>query len=255
MIRPPTDIECVLMPVGPEAGVTLLELLVAVSLVALLAVGMSFALRVSLGGSAKAQQRIMDDRRVLGVERVLREEVADLIPAITVCGSESQRSMVPTLLFQGAPDAMRLASAYSLSEAGRGRPRLLEFKVIPGENAEGVRLVVNERLYAGMGARTSVCTGFALVQGATVPLFAPIETGPFSFVLADKLAYCRISYQERRPGPELSRWVPRWLHTNAWPVAIRFEMQPLVASSSTLDLSTITVPLHVTRDPYQEYRE
>ena len=88
-----------------------------------------------------------------------------------------------------------------------------------------------------------------------VPLFAPIETGPFSFVLADKLAYCRISYQERRPGPELSRWVPRWLHTNAWPVAIRFEMQPLVASSSTLDLSTITVPLHVTRDPYQEYRE
>ena len=202
MIKRARDLDCVRMPVGSEAGVTLLELLVAVSLVALLAVGMSFALRVSLGGSAKAQQRIMDDRRVLGVERVLREEVADLIPAITVCGSESQRSMSPTLLFQGASDAMRLASAYSLSEAGRGRPRLLEFKVIPGENAEGVRLVVNERLYAGIGAQTPVCTGFAPAREALgpVPVFAPIETGPFSFVLADKLAYCRISYQERRPA-------------------------------------------------------
>ena len=47
-----------------ESGVTLLELLVSVSLVGLLAVGMAFALRVSLNGSAKAQQRITEDRKV-----------------------------------------------------------------------------------------------------------------------------------------------------------------------------------------------
>jgi prepilin-type N-terminal cleavage/methylation domain-containing protein len=242
---------------GAQAGVTLLELLVAVSLFALLAVGMAFALRISLSGSSKAQGRIMDNRRVLGVERVLRNEVADLIPALTVCGADSKRSMTPTLLFEGAADRVRFASAYSLSEAGRGQPRLLEFQVIPGENSQGVRLVVNERLYTGIGSRASVCTGFASVPGASgvIPVFAPIETGPFSFVLADKLAFCRMSYEEPRPAPELSRWVPQWLHTNAWPMAVRFEMKPLAPSSSALELSTITVPLHITRDPYEDYRE
>ena len=240
-----------------QAGVTLLELLVAVSLVALLAVGMAFALRISLAGSSKAQSRIMDNRRVLGVERVLRHEVADLIPALTICGPDSKGSMAPTLLFEGAADRMRLASAYSLSEAGRGQPRLLEFQVIPGENSQGVRLVVNERLYTGIGSRNSLCTGFTSVPGlsAAIPVFAPIETGPSSFVLADKLAFCRMSYEEPRPAPELSRWVPQWLHTNTWPMAVRFEMEPLTRSSPGLELSTVTVPLHITRDPYQEYRE
>jgi general secretion pathway protein J len=246
-----------LLAIGAQAGVTLLELLVAVSLVALLAVGMAFALRVSLSGSSKAHARIMDNRRVLGVERVLRHEVADLIPALTLCGADSKRAMTPTLLFEGAADRIRFASAYSLSEAGRGQPRLLEFQVIPGENSEGVRLIVNERLYTGIGSRVSVCTGFTTAPGVygPIPVFAPIETGPFSFVLADKLAFCRIFYEEPRPAPELSRWVPRWLHTNAWPMAVRFEMEPLVPSSSRLELSTITVPLHITRDPYEDYRE
>lgn len=242
---------------GPEAGVTLLELLVSVSLVALLAVGMSFALRISLAGSSKAQQRIMDNRRVFGVERILREEIADLIPALTLCGSDSDPSRTPTLLFEGAPDAMRLASSYSLSEAGRGRPTLLEFQVIPGENAEGVRLVVNERLYTGIGSRTPICTGYTSLPEVPgqIPIFTPIETGPFSFVLADKLSYCRIMYEEQRPAPELARWVPRWLRTDVWPMAIRIEMKPQAATSTALELSTITMPVRITRDPYEEYRE
>ena len=44
---------------------------------------------------------------------------------------------------------MRLASSYSLQEGSRGLPMILEYLVIPGENHEGVRLVVNEHLYSG----------------------------------------------------------------------------------------------------------
>ncbi len=239
-----------------ESGVTLLELLVSVSLVGLLAVGMAFALRVSLNGSAKAQQRITEDRKVFGVERILREEVGDLIPALTVCRSESS-PRIPTLLFEGTGDSMRFVSAYSLAEAGRGRPRLLEFKVIPGSEGNGVRLVVNERLYTGLGAREPVCTGVTSMPNAPgqIPVFTPIEIGSFSFVLADKLAYCRILYQEPRPAPEVERWVPRWLRTDIWPTAIRVEMAPLSNTAPALQLSTVTVPLRINREPYTEYHE
>ena len=52
-------------------------------------------------------------------------------------------------MFQGDPQTMRFVSSYSLTEAARGLPRLLEYQVIPGEDGNSVRLVVNEIVYTG----------------------------------------------------------------------------------------------------------
>ena len=52
---------------------------------------------------------------------------------------------------------MRWSRTFSLQEAWRGQPQILELFVIPGENGEGVRLVVNEIPYTGpVGAGTAV---------------------------------------------------------------------------------------------------
>ena len=123
-------------PRSPEAGVTLLELLIAVSLVALLSVGMAFALRISLDGSKRAQDRVGANRRVLGVERVLREQISNLMPVATPCRANAESGAQPLPLFEGLPGTMRLVSTYSLAEAGRGVPKLLEYQVVRGE--EGV---------------------------------------------------------------------------------------------------------------------
>src|SRR5208283_3817926 len=99
-----------------ESGVTLIELLVAVTLVALLSTGMAIVLRVALDGSQKSQAHLTTNRRVIGVERVMREEITNLMPVNTACGSEGQ--FAP--LFEGRPQSLRFVSSYSLAEAARG---------------------------------------------------------------------------------------------------------------------------------------
>src|SRR6516225_7673957 len=124
-----------------EAGVTLMELLIAVTLLSMVSVGMLFALRIGLNTYAKAQQHMMDDRRVAGAQRVLTDQLEGMMPLQANCGGGGL-----TPFFQGGPDRMRLISTYSLQEAWRGRPQILELFVIPGDTG-GVRLVVNEIPY------------------------------------------------------------------------------------------------------------
>ena len=151
---------------------------------------------------------------------------------------------------------MRFVSTYSLAEAGRGVPRLLEYQVVPGEEGVGVRLIVNELPWAGPVPRVSPCFGLNTgPDGQQYALFPPILAGPNSFVLADRLAYCHISYREIREPPELERWVDEWTGANAWPSAIRVRLAPLVPNSSELQPSSLTVPLVVNPDIQKAYNE
>lgn len=240
-----------------EAGVTLLELLIAVTLVSLLSVGMAFALRISLDGSKRAQDRIGANRRILGVERILREQISNLMPVATPCRANSESVGQPLPLFQGLPGTMRLVSTYSLTEAGRGVPRLLEYQVIPGEDGAGLRLIVNESPWTGPVPRVSPCSGVATgPDGLPYALFPPVMVGPNSFVLADKLASCFIEYREVRQPPELARWVDRWTGANEWPSAIRVRLVPLATNnSSELQPASLTVPIMINPDIQKVYNE
>ena len=60
------------------AGVTLLELLIAVSLLSLLTLGMLMAMRVGLMAYAKTGDKLMDNRRVTGAQRILQDELMGL---------------------------------------------------------------------------------------------------------------------------------------------------------------------------------
>ena len=131
---------------------------------------------------------------------------------------------------------------------------ILEFQVIPGENSQGVRLVVNEHWYTGSRGAGQFCLGMGAdpLTGTPAPLFLPIEVGAGSFVLADKLAYCRFSYRDLVPAPELERWLVRWIKP-ILPSAVRVEMAPLVPDSSRLEPLTLTIPVRVTRLPMETY--
>src|SRR5208283_4531223 len=185
-----------------EAGVTLIELLVAVTLVALLSTGMAIVLRVALDGSQKSQTHLTTNRRVIGVERVMREEITNLMPVSVACG---EGKFAP--LFEGRSQSMRFVSSYSLAEAARGAPHLVEYQVIPGENGVGVRLVLNEILYGGQKWLRPLCLGLVPIQGGIqAPQFTPIQVGGYSFVLADKLAACRFVYLREGNLPLPTTW-------------------------------------------------
>src|ERR1051326_5299619 len=65
-----------------QAGITLLEVLVSVTLLSLLAVGMMMALRIGLFTFSRTNARLMDDRRVAGSQHVIEQELEGLLPAV-----------------------------------------------------------------------------------------------------------------------------------------------------------------------------
>lgn len=235
-----------------NAGVTLLELLIAVSLVSLISAGILMAMRVGLNAMEKTNSRLMDNRRVSGVQRVIEQQVAHLMAVAADCRSRPEDPPLRTLFFQGAPQTMRFVSAYSLEEALRGYPRILEYQVLPLEDASGVRLVVNELLYWGPAATGALCLG-PNPNGPGI-LFRPVVAGPQSFVLADRLAYCRFSYLERLPPPAPARWVAAWVQP-VLPAAIRIEMARQEPDPARLPLLTVTLPVRVNKDPRLFYAD
>jgi prepilin-type N-terminal cleavage/methylation domain-containing protein len=238
-----------------ERGVTLMELLIAVTLLSLLVAGVLTAMRVGITSMQRTNQRIIANRRAVGAQRILEQQLAALLPATADCSATGGPGPFPRIgFFQGEPQTMRLVSAYSLADASRGMPQILEFQVIPGDNMRGVRLIVNEHLYTGSLGAGRFCLGMAPdpATGMSLPRFLPVQTGPRSFVLADKLAFCRFLFREVLPEPPYQKWVTRWVQ-QYWPSAIRIEMTPLEADTSKILPTTLTIPMFVSRVQVGQY--
>jgi len=238
-----------------SSGVTLMELLIAVTLVSLLSAGIVIALRVGLSGMNRADAKLMANRRVASIERILNEEISGIMPVVAECHSTGDGPAERIAFFQGEAASMRLASTYSLQQGARGQPMILEFQVIPGENNQGVRLVVNEHLYAGPKEAGLTCLGLAAdtLSGLMAPRFVPISIGANSFVLADKLAYCRFSFRQVTQIPPQVKWVSHWTQSQLLPDAVSIEMAPLIPDSSRLQPLSLTIPVRVTRHPLEPY--
>ncbi len=81
-----------------ESGVTLIELLIAVLLLSLLSVGIVLTLRVALSAMNKSDSKLMANRRVSSVERILDQEIEGIMPVTANC-QPSPAMPGPTLMF------------------------------------------------------------------------------------------------------------------------------------------------------------
>ncbi len=233
-----------------QNGVTLLELLIAITLLSLLSAGILTALHAAANAMATARERLGESRRLTGAQRILEQQLAGFIPVMADYQPQAGAAPVRTPFFQGEAQSMRFVSAFSLGEGWRGRPQLLEFQVIPGEGGEGVRLIVNEHLYTGPAAAGATFLGFIPdpQRGAMIPLMRPVAAGPESFVLADRLASCRFSFREDNPVAGTQSWTGRWAAIR-WPAAVRVAMTPLDPEGTRLAPLTLTAPIRVTAPP------
>jgi hypothetical protein len=236
--------------------VTLLELLIAVTLMSLLSAGILYALRVGIQALEKTNNRFLANRRVLGVERALQQQLAGFMPIGAACLGPDGTPSGRTRFFEGRVQSMRFVTNYSLNESARGYPRIVEYSVIPGRDGVGVRLVVNETVYTGPASLMGQCVGMTLdpERGMPVAVFRPFVPRADSFVLADKLAGVRFVFLETLPPPLLQRWTPNWTMP-VWPTAIRIEILPLDPNPGNLDVATVTVPVRVTADPFKQYAD
>ena len=223
-----------------ERGVTLLELMIAITLVAGLSTGMLMAMRTSLLVYEKTAKKLETNRRFVKTQQILSSQIAAVMPVQGVCaGSEGQVVALPSFL-AGSADMLRLVSSYSIAEGARGYPQIVEFRVVPAERG-AVRLVATERPYTGPQSTTSFCGNMTPPPGA-------------SYVLATHLAFCRISYHEPYDQSRFleTPWLPLW-DKPLLPAGIRIEMQPLAPEAGGLSVLGVTVSIPVNRDPRLVY--
>ena len=215
-------------PVRSERGVTLVELMIAITLVAAIIAGLLFAMRTSLLAYQKVNGRLEDDTRTMRIEQAVERQISGLVPLVRDC---------PAL--RGDSQWLRLISSYSLAEGSRGYLRIVEYVVAPDPSGRGVRLMMNERLYNGPCVKDQ-------------PQIAGDSTEA-----AGKLAYCRIAYREFFPDNMMAgNWVPSWDRPTL-PGAVRIEMAPVEGSADgsamRLPMLTVNVPIRITRDLGAEY--
>ncbi len=217
-------------------GVTLIELMIAITLVAAISAGLLIAMRTSLLTYEKVNHRLQDDRRTMGLQQALARQIGGVMPVMGYCAS-STGGAGRVAIFNGDAQSVRFVSSYSLAEGARGYPRLVEYQVAPDPKG-GVRLLMNERIYSGPGSSGPLCLN---------RIFLPVEITPQSVEMAGNLAYCRLMYREPVPySPAGGAWLPVWSQPNL-PRVVRIEMAPLDPNPARLPVLTLNVPVHVTR--------
>ena len=234
-------------PTSQCAGITLIEILIAVSLLSLLSVGMLVAMRIGLNTMGKTDAHMVQNRQVMNARQIVENEIGGFIYTYADWRRDPH-NIVRIPFHQWEPQSMRFVTSYSLEGAWRGRMQIAALQVIPGDRNIGVRLIVNETPYTGPAQAGATIEGIETDAATGAPLihFMPIAAGAQSFVLADKLAYCRFSYLEPHFEPPLRVWRPDWV-TASLPLGIRIEMAPLDNGPSELHMSTITASFHVNR--------
>jgi prepilin-type N-terminal cleavage/methylation domain-containing protein len=238
-----------------QAGVTLIEILIAVSLLSLLSVGMLVAMRLGFNTMDKTDAKLVRNRRVANSRQIIESEITGFTDSTAYYHPKPlETSAIPFL--QTEEKTMRFLTSYSIDDGWRGRPQIAVMQVIPGDRNEGVRLIVNETPYTGPEQAGLQVVGIEQnPTGPTIIHYAAAEAGAQSFVLADRLAYCRFSYLEKRLLAPFQGWGPSWAFSQTLPLAVRIEMAPLEPRATDLHVSTITVPFNVNRVPGLPYAD
>lgn len=227
-----------------ERGVTLIELIIAVTLVAAIIVGLLIAMRTSLLTYQKVDQRLQENRRVMGLDRTLERQIGGVMPVTGDCLAQDGK-VRRVAAFNGNSDSLRFVSSYSLAEGARGYPRIVEYQIVP-DSRGGVRLLMNERLYTGPASIGPLCAN---------GVFLPVQITPQTVEIAGQLAYGRIAYHDVVPeAPFTGGWLPAWNRPDL-PSAVRIEMEPLKPDPAGLPMLTVNVPVRITRQVFASYAD
>jgi len=228
-------------PWGPSAGMTLIEVVVAVTLLGLLSTALLVAFQMGAGAWQDARERLLLDRRISSANQILNRALACIVPVTAIPPRGSGVGRVP--FFQGEPAAMRFVSSYSATEGARGGLNVYELKVV--ERRRGYRVLLNQDRYRGPRSVGRLITGIESdrpVRGRVLR-FRPIEPRAVSLIIADDLRHCSFSYLW---NPPMSRaepeWRPLWNEQDLIPAAVTIDLAPLKREARLRPVS-ITVPI------------
>lgn len=214
-------------PMHPKSGMTLLEVLVAVTLLGLLSVGLLMSFRMGADSWQSTRDRLMLDRRIATANQILHSTLAGMIPVAgeALYGQGAQRRRF--LFFQGEPHSMRFVSSYSVTGGVRGGLHVVELQVV--NSTRGRRVLLNQSPFVGPQGLERFVDGFFRDPDLRVirPNFRPIMSHAGSLVIADELEDCAFRYLERQSGVEMSTtWLPIWTNNRQLPQAVAINVLP-----------------------------
>ena len=221
-----------------RAGLTLIEVMVAVTLLGLLSVGIITALQIGAGSWMGTRERLKHDRRISSANHIFHSAFSGIVPmtAQSLPGAESRFPV--TLFFQGEPQTMRFVSAYSVTAGNRGGLNLFELQVVDSDN--GRRVLLNQFPYGGPFQAGELITGIEpLADGpGRRLLFQPVEPRGSSLIVADELTDCEFRYlrQPRRPD-EPPEWIEVWTDPRVLPLAVSVRLAPRSEQGRLLPVS------------------
>ena len=117
-----------------QHGVTLLELIIAISLVAIISAGMLTAMRTSLMTNDKVASRLEANRARVNVRQMIARQLGGAMPVTTYCNGAQVG------LFDGAAQRLRFVSSFSIVEGSHGYPQIVEYSIAPSTDG-GFRLL------------------------------------------------------------------------------------------------------------------
>ena len=207
-----------------EHGFTLMELLVSMTVIALLAVTILFSWRVAVSAWGRANQLVEEQRRVAAIHQVLAMQMADMTP-VTPWGRQGNAAV----FFQGERQTARFLSRYSLVNRSRSGLYRIEYQISEGN--DGIqRLLLNEIPVRNTDDLRELLTASEQGPEGVLRRFAPFEETGETRRMLEEITEAHFEYYRPAgplgPGGWVSEWRPQG---NELPraMAIRFGTRPV----------------------------
>jgi general secretion pathway protein J len=173
-----------------EAGFTLLELLIAITLMAMMAVGLWSVFSISIQSWSRGTEAIDANQRHRSVFDLARKQIASVYPLFSP--ADRQQAGIPSLIFHGTDSSLVFVSLNSLRFHASPGLTLVSYEI--AQNGDGrFALVAKEKPYTGQVLEQEI--SFEISDG--IPIF-------------DNLASCTFEYYDPGDSDNPPRWVGNW---------------------------------------------
>jgi len=180
------------------AGFTLVELLLALTLMSLLLALAYGGLRASTRATDRGQTILEDSSRIRMAHQFVRKQLNQMVPLVF----EVSEDGVERTVFVGEPGRIRFVAPMP-GYLGFGGPQVQELAIVRGDDS--LELVLNHALLQGFEEP-------ALYERDPIPLLGDIESAEFSFLVRDEEG-------------ELAGWVNQWEDQTTLPESVALDIE------------------------------
>ena len=205
---------------GSATGLTLLEVMTAITISGLVALGVLTSVRIGMRAWEKEQEAVLRLRRVTGVEDLVQLQLANVVLRTTSVVLADRRLDLP--FFFAEEDRLLLLSSYSALQRGRGGIVVADY-FAEQQGDRTWRLWLDEQPALDSEQLGKRVAAVETEPEGPRPVLMPFERGR-AVLLLEGLRECRFQYRRERPEPA---WLSRWslLSSYEMPAAIALQLR------------------------------